>query len=260
MTISSAETTNAHEETEHSWILVRAVRDLWHRFRTQHDALADEVRHRFWIRMGIGLLIAFSATTGITLLGEWAAPKGLNGWDERTLRWLVEEMPIFTYYDATIFESPGNLAMTVPLLVIVMIIAVRRGSSLIALGYFWGYVVTRPIIYLGWGIWNRSRPDFVAAGAASPPLHSYPSGHAVISMFMYGFLVWLWWRVSDSALERAVALFIGALFIAVIGWARLRLGTHWPSDVSAGFVIGGVWLAGVIWAVRAGEKAKNANP
>ncbi|MFP4347412.1 MAG: phosphatase PAP2 family protein [Thermodesulfobacteriota bacterium] len=259
MAISSTETANARRHTEHSWILVRSVRELWHGFRAEQRALPEDVRHRFWLRMGIGLLLTVAVTVGITYLGEWAAPRGLDGWDERTLRWLVEEKLIFTYYDATIFESPGNLAMTVPLLLIVMIIAVRRGASLIAMSYFVGYLVTRPIIYLGWWIWNRSRPDFVAAGAASPPLHSYPSGHAVISMFMYGFLVWLWWRVSDSALERAFALFLGALFIAVIGWARLRLGTHWPSDIIAGFVIGAVWLAGVIWAVRAGEKPKNMN-
>ena len=192
MAISFEDTAGHPEKPEHSWILVRSIRKLWRRFRSEQQALPEEVRHRFWFRMGIGMLLTVAVTAGITYLGKWAAPRGLDGWDERTLRWLVEERPIFTYYDATIFESPGNLAMTVPLLLIVMIIAVRRGSSLIAMGYLWGYVLMRPMIYLGWWIWNRSRPDFVAAGAASPPLHSYPSGHAVISMFMYGFLVWLW--------------------------------------------------------------------
>ncbi len=57
MAISSAETANAREDTEHSWILVRSVRQLWHDFRTEQRALPDDARHRFWFRMGIGLLL-----------------------------------------------------------------------------------------------------------------------------------------------------------------------------------------------------------
>ena len=79
-------------------------------------------------------------------------------------------------------------------------------------------------------------------------------------MFMYGFLVWLWWRVSDSELERVFALFIGAFFIAVIGWVRLRLGTHWPSDIIAGFLIGAVWLAETMINARRGRSERKRFP
>jgi membrane-associated phospholipid phosphatase len=69
---------------------------------------------------------------------------------------------------------------------------------------------------------------------------SFPSGHALGAMVLYGFLAYLlaqnWPRLS--ALIYAAAFTI----ITLIGLSRLYLGVHWPTDVVAGFGVGFLWL------------------
>ena len=45
--------------------------------------------------------------------------------------------------------------------------------------------------------------------------------------------------------QRAV-VGIPALFVAVVGPSRVYLGAHWPSDVMAGYIYGGLWFGGLM--------------
>ncbi|MGA7952578.1 MAG: phosphatase PAP2 family protein [Gloeobacterales cyanobacterium] len=69
---------------------------------------------------------------------------------------------------------------------------------------------------------------------------SFPSGHALGSMVIYGFLAYL----LASYLPRFSLLIYTATggLIAAIGLSRLYLGVHWPSDVLAGYAVGFLWL------------------
>ncbi|CAN5605249.1 hypothetical protein BH11MYX1_BH11MYX1_08100 [soil metagenome] len=65
---------------------------------------------------------------------------------------------------------------------------------------------------------------------------SFPSGHSMASMAVYGTLA-----VVLSALypeRRVLVMTASALLIAAIGFSRVFLGVHWPSDVAAGFAAG----------------------
>jgi undecaprenyl-diphosphatase len=72
---------------------------------------------------------------------------------------------------------------------------------------------------------------------------------------VYGLLAYLWFRASRSTVERVLVVVLTTVLLGVTGWARLRLGAHWPSDVLAGYLIGAVWLASVIVALRQAERA-----
>lgn len=63
---------------------------------------------------------------------------------------------------------------------------------------------------------------------------SFPSSHSAGTMMTCVALAWLFGRGDGAIL---VALF-AAMFI---GWTRVALGVHWPSDVMAGWGIGLVW-------------------
>jgi len=69
---------------------------------------------------------------------------------------------------------------------------------------------------------------------------SFPSGHALGSLVLYGFLAYLlathYPRFSKFIYGMAVAM------IASIGISRLYLGVHWPTDVIAGYGVGFLWL------------------
>jgi membrane-associated phospholipid phosphatase len=71
---------------------------------------------------------------------------------------------------------------------------------------------------------------------------SYPSGHSMGSLIFYGFLGYL---VIRSQRGRSLKLLLGIGFITLIlliGFSRIYLGVHYPSDVLAGFSAGTVWL------------------
>jgi undecaprenyl-diphosphatase len=90
------------------------------------------------------------------------------------------------------------------------------------------------------------------------PLHSFPSGHAALCIAVYGFLAYLWIRASKSVAEKVFAVVVVALLTTVVSLARVRLGSHWPSDIVAGAVIGIAWLVVVIVAYRGATERKDS--
>lgn len=87
---------------------------------------------------------------------------------------------------------------------------------------------------------QRLRPDSMPLVAESG--FSFPSAHAMLSLGFYGALAYIVWKNTDSAAVKGAVLAVSALFIAAIGWTRIYLGVHYPSDVAAGFAAGGLWL------------------
>jgi membrane-associated phospholipid phosphatase len=69
---------------------------------------------------------------------------------------------------------------------------------------------------------------------------SFPSGHAMTVTICYGVLVCLLARASPHWRKLAIAGW--ALWLAVVGFSRVYLGVHWPTDVLAGYAAGGFWL------------------
>ena len=70
--------------------------------------------------------------------------------------------------------------------------------------------------------------------------YSYPSGHALGSMVLYGFLAYL---LGDRFPQYAKVFYlIAAILIAAIGLSRLYLGVHWPTDIIAGYGVGFLWV------------------
>jgi membrane-associated phospholipid phosphatase len=81
-------------------------------------------------------------------------------------------------------------------------------------------------------LWESPAPEFD---------YGFPSGHAMSSMTFVAALVilmwgsrWCWWVIV-----------LGGLFVLTIGWTRLYLGVHYPSDILAG------WTASIAWATGA---------
>jgi undecaprenyl-diphosphatase len=75
---------------------------------------------------------------------------------------------------------------------------------------------------------------------------SFPSGHSVLAIVMYGVIVYKTRDKLHSNWARA-ALMVGAfLMVVAIGVSRVYLGVHYPSDVAGGYFVGAVWLGAVI--------------
>lgn len=72
--------------------------------------------------------------------------------------------------------------------------------------------------------------------------YAFPSGHAVMSTVVYGFLAVLIAR-QLSRPRRWIAYAIAAMLISAIAMSRLYLGAHWLSDVIGGLSLGLVWVS-----------------
>jgi membrane-associated phospholipid phosphatase len=97
--------------------------------------------------------------------------------------------------------------------------------------------------YLLKGLFGRVRPalwDHIV----NVHHYSFPSGHAMVSIAIYGFISYL---LAEQFSEQREEIFtLSALLIAAIGFSRLYLGVHWPTDVLAGYALGLVWLVACI--------------
>lgn len=234
------------------WAAKRAFQALWRQFRADLHDLPGGTWRRWLVTLLLGWIICAALVIGLTKFAQGAAPRWLNQWDERALR-KIEAWPI-SFQNAILLESPGNLIYLIPLVACVAAVAIRWRRPVFAVTVVMSYVIARTLVILGWKLWDRPRPELIAEGIASPPLHSFPSGHMVLTISVYGLLAFAWVRASRSMVEKALAILLVAAWCAAAGYARVRLGTHWPSDVIAGALIGAAWLITVLFALRRGER------
>ncbi|MHC1785649.1 MAG: diacylglycerol kinase [Christensenellales bacterium] len=87
----------------------------------------------------------------------------------------------------------------------------------------------------------RSRPDTVTQLVAESG-YSFPSGHSMAAMSFYGFLIYLLWRSRLRRLYKDLLTGLLAVLIALVGFSRVYLGVHYPSDVLAGYSAAAAYL------------------
>ncbi|GJD19991.1 hypothetical protein RIVM261_049470 [Rivularia sp. IAM M-261] len=69
---------------------------------------------------------------------------------------------------------------------------------------------------------------------------SFPSGHAIGSMVLYGFIAYL--LAFHYPRFSGLIYIVAVILIGAIGLSRLYLGVHWPTDIIAGYGVGFLWL------------------
>jgi membrane-associated phospholipid phosphatase len=75
---------------------------------------------------------------------------------------------------------------------------------------------------------------------------SFPSGHVLSYVALYGFIFYLVYVRAPRTLWRRVLLALCGVLVGLVGLSRVYLGAHWASDVLGGYLFGAVWLALII--------------
>ena len=75
---------------------------------------------------------------------------------------------------------------------------------------------------------------------------SFPSGHVMHYTNFFGLLIYLLATNWRSGRLRNILIAICTALIVCIGPSRVYLGAHWPSDVMAGYLYGGLWFGGLM--------------
>jgi undecaprenyl-diphosphatase len=84
-----------------------------------------------------------------------------------------------------------------------------------------------------------------------PRSASFPSGHALTAVVIYGTLAYLAARLEAEPRARRATLAAAVLIVAVIALSRLYLHVHYPSDVVAGLLAGFAWATACALAMEA---------
>lgn len=94
-------------------------------------------------------------------------------------------------------------------------------------------------------VFERARPDLWDK-LVHESSYSFPSGHAMMSAALgFALIVALW-----NSRWRWWAVWFSAIFIPLIGFTRLYLGVHYPTDIIAGWLVSGAWVMTVTLLLR----------
>ncbi len=195
--------------------------------------------------VGLELLIGLLAlTAGAWLFGALAEEivEGNTHIDTRLAEWIHVRA---THGWTTFFENvtrAGNLFTLIPVVLVASILLwrLRRITELqLLLLAAVGAEVLTVGLKLGF---ERERP-FFADPLATESTYSFPSGHASVSLAVYGTLGYIAARHLGTRRAQIGALTLAVLVVLLIGFSRIYLGVHFLSDVIAGFSLGLAWVA-----------------
>jgi len=95
----------------------------------------------------------------------------------------------------------------------------------------------------------RPSPDLVdVREVATGP--SFPSGHTVTAVLLYGFLFYAAGRAFPDRRLRYPVQALCVIIAVLTGLQRVEAGVHWPSDVLGGALFAGLILVLLIWSHR----------
>jgi len=91
-------------------------------------------------------------------------------------------------------------------------------------------------------VFHRARPE-AFFGFALPDSYSFPSGHSVNACALFSVLAMYAAARTQSRMARMLGYAGAALAILTIGFSRIYLGVHYPSDVLGGYLFAALWLS-----------------
>lgn len=80
--------------------------------------------------------------------------------------------------------------------------------------------------------------------------YSFPSGHSMVSMAFYGYLIYLIYRYIKNKYVKWTLITILSILICLIGISRIYLGVHYTSDVLGGFLLSISYLVVYISSIK----------
>lgn len=218
---------------------------------------------RLRLQVSISLVIALVAIgAGLWVFAELADEVGEQGrlvrFDIEMANALHQMATPFTTTLHTIFSFIGSPGAPILVMIIVLFLLLRghrRDSIMLAVAYV-GAEVLNALLKL---VFQRPRPTFTNPIVVIPH-YSFPSGHAMVSLVVFGMLAYLLVLRVHNRYAQILIVFAAALLVVLVGISRMYLGVHYFSDVVGGYLAGSVWLIACITAAETLRRRRPAAP
>lgn len=185
--------------------------------------------------------LAYEVRRGATMRLDLAVRDAIHAWASLALTWAMLAV--------TRLGSTAFLIAAGGLIVWRLARAGRwRAAALLSIASLGGEALDQ-VLKLAF---HRSRPE-AFFGLPEPSTYSFPSGHAVTACCFYGVLAAIAVARLRSPAARGAVWIAATLVAAAIGFSRVYLGVHYPTDVLGGYVAAAMWLC----LLHAGYAAKS---
>jgi undecaprenyl-diphosphatase len=200
---------------------------------------------RYITQLPIGLLLVLGLFAGALFVFTYTAhevfAENEENFDDTVFHFVASHLTtaaLTSFMKAvTYFASARFLQIAYGIVLLFYIVRkhFKRAAEIAAIG-FGGFLLN----YFMKLLFHRLRPPHPLIA----PLQnfSFPSGHATSGFIFYGLLSYLLWKTKLAASFKYVVIVLLILFSLLIGFSRIYLRLHYPSDVVAGFCCGFAWL------------------
>jgi len=154
---------------------------------------------------------------------------------------LTKAMQFFTVLGSAKF----SVIIAVLMMVFLYVVLRHRTELIFLCGALGGAAVMNQLLKL---VFHRERPS--VHRLIEETGYSFPSGHAMGAIALYGALAFLLWRHIHTRVGRGLLIVFSCFVILMICLSRVYLGVHYPSDIIAALMASGFWLGLMIWAYQ----------
>jgi undecaprenyl-diphosphatase len=207
---------------------------------------ADKAR-LFAFLLFLGLIMSVVVMLLMAKVHEEIAQPFLEHVDQHLMQVIhAHETPTLTRLALTLsfIGSPLALGPGIALAALVLWARKLRRDAILLILAIGGAALLDTILKLHF---RRIRPT-VSWALVTEHSFSFPSGHSVGAVVLYGTITYLIWSHLHDITQRVAVIASALLLIASIGASRVYIGVHYPTDVAAGYAVGLIWLLTLIGA------------
>jgi len=193
------------------------------------------------LRSIVSMLLFLTLFLGVTALIQTG---GATGFDSTVREMVHETASSGLTKSVTLLTILGSPTILGPLSVFLFVVLRWVGRPVASSHLAWAMIGATLLDNAVKFSLERARPE-PFFGIVAPESYSLPSGHALFSACFYGVVASALTTRVTNGFARAAIWVCAVTLIATIGFSRIYLGVHFPTDVLAGYLLAAFWLSAI---------------
>ena len=191
-------------------------------------------------------IILFICLVGFLALAEDVFNKEIMNGD--IIGYKIISTFLISDFTTPIAKFITNFGGAIFLIILTVVLVILIKNKKIGLSIFSNLVIITVLNQLLKRVLQRPRPTEYRIIEETG--YSFPSGHSMVSMAFYGYLIYLIYKYVKNKYIKWSSIVLLSLLICSIGISRIFLGVHYTSDVLGGFFISISYLVIYVSAVN----------